>query len=200
MIIISHPHETTRDRILKAAILRFSIQSYEGTSLKDVASDVRVDAAYVHRCFGSKEKLFREVLRVVLQSARLSDDVDDIAAALAEDLLAPVSVHEVRPLDVVVRSFSSPEASNALRDAVGEHCLTPLASRGVKISDRKAALIIGAIGGIGIMRYVLASEPLLDGDDSALRDMIAHMVDAILDADEEEAPAALAFLEKNTFR
>ena len=37
------PEDTTRERILKAAILRFSTHSYEETGLRDIAADVGVD-------------------------------------------------------------------------------------------------------------------------------------------------------------
>ena len=61
------PEDTTRERILKAALLRFSTHSYEETGLRDIASDVGVDMAYVHRSFGSKEKLFREAVKAMLR-------------------------------------------------------------------------------------------------------------------------------------
>jgi AcrR family transcriptional regulator len=44
----------TRDRILNAAMERFSRTSYEQTGLRDIAADVGVDVAYVHRCFARK--------------------------------------------------------------------------------------------------------------------------------------------------
>ena len=39
-IIRSASNDTTRDRILKAAMLRFSTQSYEETGLREIAADV----------------------------------------------------------------------------------------------------------------------------------------------------------------
>ncbi len=62
-VIRPDANDTTRDRILKAAILRFSTHSYDHTGLRDIAADVGVDMAYVHRSFGSKEKLFYEAVK-----------------------------------------------------------------------------------------------------------------------------------------
>lgn len=44
--IDARPDDTTRERILKAAMLRFSTHSYEETGLRDLAADVGVDSAY----------------------------------------------------------------------------------------------------------------------------------------------------------
>ena len=53
----------TRHSILVAATRRFLQDSYECVGLRDIAGDVGVDVALVSRYFGSKEELFREVLR-----------------------------------------------------------------------------------------------------------------------------------------
>ncbi len=75
---------TTRERILEAAMLRFSKASYDATGLRDIAADVGCDVAYVHRCFGSKERLFAEVVGSALQSRRFLAEMDgDLPAALA---------------------------------------------------------------------------------------------------------------------
>ena len=66
-IIRPTAEDTTRERILKAAMLRFSTYSYEETGLRDIATDVGVDTAYVHRSFGSKEKLFREAVDAIVR-------------------------------------------------------------------------------------------------------------------------------------
>lgn len=53
----------TRRRIIDAAAARFARQSFEETGLREIAADAGVDVAYVHRSFGSKERLFEETLR-----------------------------------------------------------------------------------------------------------------------------------------
>ena len=54
---------TTRSEILCAARRRFLAESYENVGLRDIAGDVGVDVALVSRYFGSKDALFREVMR-----------------------------------------------------------------------------------------------------------------------------------------
>ena len=52
----------TRVRILDAARKRFSRDAYENVGTRDIAAEAGVDAALVNRYFGSKEKLFAEVI------------------------------------------------------------------------------------------------------------------------------------------
>src|ERR1700738_1364837 len=74
----------TRDRILNAAIERFTRTSYEQTGLRDIAADVGIDVAYVHRCFGSKKRLFAEAVRAAMQPADfLPGPARDFAGKLA---------------------------------------------------------------------------------------------------------------------
>src|SRR5919107_2606356 len=53
----------TRETLLLSARRRFLEESYDNVGLRDIARDASVDVALVGRYFGSKEELFREVLR-----------------------------------------------------------------------------------------------------------------------------------------
>lgn len=109
----------TRDRILNAAILRFARSSYESVGLRDIAADAGVDVAYVHRCFGSKERLFAESLEATMEPAKLfAGPPGDIADFLAKQIFARDGGrgrNTVGPLDIIIRSLSSVEASGVLR-------------------------------------------------------------------------------------
>ena len=58
---------TTRDRVLSAALAQFLTQPYDKATLRSIARDARVDVAYVHRLFRSKQALFAEVLSVIFE-------------------------------------------------------------------------------------------------------------------------------------
>ena len=53
----------TREAILEAATRRFATHSYEHAGVREIAADAGVTAALVNRYFGSKEKLFDEVIQ-----------------------------------------------------------------------------------------------------------------------------------------
>jgi AcrR family transcriptional regulator len=172
---------STRERILGLAIQRFSVNSYESTSLRELASAVGVDVAYVHRCFGSKEKLFAEAIRATIQPERvLGADVADIVTTLARDALQRADPDEVRPLDIVYRSFSSPDASRVLHDVIMQDLVAQIAERRPDASEREATLVIAFLAGLGILRDVIRAEPVLDKKGGELEMIVNDVIEGIL--------------------
>ena len=68
----------SRDVVLAAAKRRFATEGYEKTTLRAIANDAHVDPSMVLYLFGSKEELFRESLRLIM-------DPDELVAALTDD-------------------------------------------------------------------------------------------------------------------
>jgi AcrR family transcriptional regulator len=179
--IDTRPDDTTRERILKAAMLRFSTHSYEETGLRDLAADVGVDPAYVHRCFGSKEKLFREALKATLRPERIfAGEADDLPSTLAKEVLMERGANEIRPLDIVIRSFSSPDASRVLRDLLVEDFTTPLTEKRRSLSQKRAALIGAFLAGVGILRDVIRADALQEGEGSEVEEIIAGIIGELM--------------------
>ena len=52
----------TREAILQAATRRFTTEGYQRAGAREIAADAGVTAALVNRYFGSKVKLFAEVI------------------------------------------------------------------------------------------------------------------------------------------
>ena len=174
----------TRDRILDAAILRFSRQSYESTGLRDIAADVGVDVSYVHRCFGSKEQLFAEALDATIVPERLfAVATDDLPDFLAKQVFARDKTRgrsTVGPLDIIIRSLTSPEASRVLRDFVRNDFIHPLADKIDQQDKTRAAVVAALLAGIGIFRNVLRINPLLEGEGGELEQILAQTIAGLL--------------------
>ena len=178
---------TTRDLILDAAVLRFSRHSYEETALRDIAADVGVDVAYVHRCFGSKEQLFAQAVAAVIQPGQL---IQDAKGKLARTLARKAFAHDVvrkrgdiGPLDIVIRSLSSPDAASVLREFIMKDFIDPLAEALERPAYARAALIAAFLTGLGILRNVLAIDPLLEMRDGALEHLVTHVIQSMMDTD-----------------
>ncbi|KPF89991.1 TetR family transcriptional regulator [Rhodopseudomonas sp. AAP120] len=175
---------TTRDRILEAAILRFARQSYEATGLRDIAADVDVDVAYVHRCFGSKERLFAAAVEATLKpELLLSGTAADLAATLAHELFHHAEgygPHDVRPLDIVIHSLSSADASRVLRDVVARSFIEPLAAKLGHADALNASLITALLAGTGILRTVLGIAPLQETEGGRLEAMMTAALAGII--------------------
>ena len=188
------PKGTTRDRILDAAILRFSRHSYEATGLRDIAADVGVDVAYVHRCFGSKERLFAAAVEATFRpELMLTGEADDLAATLARELLNPADGYgpnEVRPLDIVIHSLSSADASRVLRDVVERSFIAPLAARLGHTDALNASLITALLAGTGILRTVLGIAPLQKMEGGRLEAMMAAALGGVIASAASTKPAS----------
>jgi AcrR family transcriptional regulator len=181
LLVTARPDDTTRERILKAAMLRFSTHSYEETGLRDLAADVGVDPAYVHRCFGSKEKLFHQAVKAALRPERLlGGEAEELAATLAREVLARRDANEIRPLDIVVRSFSSPDAARVLRDVLSKDFIDPLVARSVPLSKRRAALVGALLAGVGILRDVIRADPLLEDGSGETEEILTRAIETLI--------------------
>ena len=174
---------STRTRILDAAIRRFARFSYEETGLRDIADDVGVDVAYVHRSFGSKERLFAEAVRATAQAGRITAlDGANFASELARDFLAKdlVTEHGVRPLDISIRSLSSASAASVLREFILNDVIIPLNEKLEPPDERRAALVAALLVGLGIMKDVLKIDMLVSNDPGDLEALIRDAVASII--------------------
>lgn len=171
-----------RERILDAAAARFSRQSYDQTGLREIAADAGVDVAYVHRCFGSKEQLFHEALKCAVQMEKIFDAVGaDPARILAAHLLEEDEPDaKVRPMDILIRSLTSPKAAAVLRTAVMEDFVTPLGAHLDEDATQRAALAAALLMGIGILRDVLELPALSEGPGGALERSVAETLAVVL--------------------
>lgn len=176
--------QDTRSRILEAALLRFAQCSYEETRLRDIAADVGVDVALVHRTFGSKERLFEEVVTAACQARQLfSTERKELSARLTARLLEPSLDRVIRvvdPLDIFVRNLLSPEAIPILRAALARDVVEPLVPQLGDPAPQRAVLLAALLTGIGIFRHVLHVEPLLEEFDRDTEPLITRVMDVLI--------------------
>jgi len=155
----------TKQALLDAARARFLQESYENVGLRDIAGDVGVDVALVSRYFGSKEELFRAGLGVGQNKEILPADLPN---SQIPDYLARLFVQQgddgnehVERLLIILRSASSPTASQIVRQALREDVLQPLAEKlGGSRSELRASTSMAVWMGMTIMRIVMSVEPL----------------------------------------
>jgi AcrR family transcriptional regulator len=181
------PEESTRDRILAAAIAQFGTHSYEATGLRDIAAKVGVDVAYVHRCFGSKEQLFEESVKATLDRARnlakQSPDDSGPVDGLVRNLLRPrrrSGNTATTSFDIVIRSLSSPEAARVLRERAPDF-ITPLAKQFKHESEVRAALAMAVLTGIGILKDVIGVTALTEADAGELAPLVGRILEDLLE-------------------
>ena len=155
----------TREAILVSARSRFLDESYENVGLREIAGDAGVDVALIGRYFGSKEQLFHDVLRGMrcdwLDSTL---GVEELPAFLARMVLCNDEAEDREDLDrllIILRSASSPKASELVQAAFREDVIEPV-SRLLSGPDAelRVATAFSILTGISVMRTFMGVEPL----------------------------------------
>ncbi|MBM19481.1 MAG: TetR family transcriptional regulator [Stappia sp.] len=175
----------TRHRILAAAAMRFSQHSYDDTTLRDIAGDVGVDVALVHRAFGSKEELFKQAVRATLdgdfhKATQAEEPVLALAALFVRARCLPAT-ERIDPLNLFVRSLNSVRASPILRELVQHDFIEPLALQSEPNGELGAAMAMGCVAGIALLRDVLGVASLRDASSQDMEKMVARLIQACLE-------------------
>lgn len=175
----------TRERLLACARQRFLHESYENVGLRDIAGDAGVDVALVGRYFGSKEQLFRQVLRKDGAdwedlTAR-ADDLPSLLAELAAETDLTTDAVHIERLLIMLRSASSPQASTLVRSAFDEDVLGPLASLlSGPNSEVRAAMAMSVLMGATITRTIMKLHVLHECDGDAFKRRLRNLLTTAL--------------------
>ncbi|MGH3674479.1 MAG: TetR family transcriptional regulator [Mycobacterium sp.] len=187
----------SRDVVLAAAKKRFAMEGYEKTTLRAIAGDAHVDPSMVLYLFGSKADLFRESLRLVLDTDALvsalhggpADDAD-IGTRLVRTYLrmweTPDTATSMRAMLQAVTSNT--DAHDAFRAFVQSYVLTAVSGElGGDDTARLRAMLVGSqLVGTALIRYVIAVPPLATLSVDEVVRLIAPTVTRYLTADASE--------------
>lgn len=160
--------ESTYNALLTAARQRFAQQGYDGTTVRDIARDVGVDAALVFRYFGSKEDLFSLAMRGLTVDASALNDLppSDAAAMLLKDFAFgrwPEFDGE-HPIVAMLHSSGRPEVREQLCTDFTTDYLQALATSLGEDADLKAEILGSLLLGVAIMRSVLKTPALVQAE------------------------------------
>jgi AcrR family transcriptional regulator len=184
----------SREAVLAAAKQRFAAEGYEKTTLRAIAEDAHVDPSMVLYLFGSKEELFRESLRLILDPDVLvaaltgeTGECPDIGTRMVRTYLR---IWETRDTAASMRAMlqsatSNSDAHEAFRDFMQNYVLTAVSGvlGGGEQARLRAMLAASQLVGVAILRYVIQVPPLttLSGDE--IERLIAPTLTRYLTAD-----------------
>ena len=178
----------TRQAILGSARRAFAREGYDNVGLREIAGDAGVDPALVSRYFGGKEQLFKEAVQGEEQDLMVGVSRDGLAEHFADLLLddaqagCGTSDEKTDRLLILLRSASSPKASQILREAIDEDILQPVASvLGGGDAEVRASLCLALLMGVGILKSAMAFAPLCSEDRTSLRNRLVCLFDAALE-------------------
>ncbi|MFJ3672454.1 TetR family transcriptional regulator [Streptomyces sp. NPDC090106] len=175
----------TREAILGSAVNAFTRLGYDGAGVRAIAEDAGVTAMMVNRCFGSKEKLFAEVVDAsfaphTVVSDQLATLSRDIAKALVER--TGPGADELSPFLLTLRSAANARSAETARQGIERHVESHLAGlmTGARTRER-AALALSLILGVWLMRSIIGNTALVEADPDdltrRLEDLLARLLD-----------------------
>ncbi|MFE7314708.1 TetR family transcriptional regulator [Streptomyces sp. NPDC057555] len=173
----------TRTALRAAASFRFGKYGYEGTSVRDIAGDVGVDAALVYRYFGSKAALFNDVASTdEMFEPLLQEPLETIPDWFCAMLLGqPKEGDFPHPVLTVLRSSGRDEAVGRLRADLTEVFSKRLAARlGGPDADLRAELLAAWMLGTSLMRTEIRPPALVSVPDATLERYLRAGIEVLL--------------------
>jgi AcrR family transcriptional regulator len=187
----------SRDAVLSAAKQRFATEGYEKTTLRAIAQDAHVDPSMVLYLFGSKEELFRESLRLILDPEVLvaaltgaTDDDPDIGTRMVRTYLriweTPDTAASMRAM--LQSATSNSHAHDAFRGFMQNYVLTAVSGvlGGGEGARLRAMLAASQLVGTALLRYIIEVPPLATLPAEEVVRLIAPTVTRYLTADAAE--------------
>jgi TetR/AcrR family transcriptional regulator, regulator of cefoperazone and chloramphenicol sensitivity len=122
--VASQRSQRTRERLIEAAGKVFASRGYRGATMREIADRARVNLAAAHYHFGSKQDLYREVLREHFErlEARLFDEgggVDErLSGRPTRDALVELLRARIRALLDTLLGASDVHSTLVLREMV----------------------------------------------------------------------------------
>ena len=165
----------TRKAILASARRAFARAGYDGVGVREIAQGIGVTAMLINRYFGSKERLFAEVMAETMATPSiLTREIltsptpgPDLAAALVERTKAGAL-----PLDgflITLHSASSKRAAKIGRKQIENHHQKVMtAALTGALAPQRAALVLSLIAGFQVMRQMLGLSALAEAEPQAL--------------------------------
>jgi AcrR family transcriptional regulator len=165
----------SREEILAAARHRFSLEGYDGATIRGIAGEAGVDPALVRHYFGSKEHLFIAALDFPADPATVVPGIlaggrDGLGQRLATFFLETWDDPSGQPFIALMRSVAGNEdASEMLRQFISREVIGRIAAALDLDQPRLRAALAGAhLVGIAMMRYVIHLEPIASADRATL--------------------------------
>jgi hypothetical protein len=174
--------EATRVAILDAARAIFSEKGFDAAGTREIADRAGVNAALINRYFGSKEGLFAEAIPPTLVLDLLLAHGPDALGRTAAEIFVGKEKHDgYDPTFAVVRSAASPDAVPAMRAAIEDGMLSPLAAAldGADARER-AGLILSLIAGYDLVARIIGVDPVADGDGTTMRRLLRDTIDRLV--------------------
>jgi AcrR family transcriptional regulator len=150
--------------------------------VREIAAGAGVTAMLVNRYFGSKEKLFAEVVAETMMTPAILTQKVTRSPTLGEDLATAIIDQtrvDANPLDgfvIMLLSASNKRAAEIWREQVEAHhqkVMTEALSG--DLAAERAAMVLALIAGFQFMRQMIGLHALVEADPMTLRKILAPL-------------------------
>jgi AcrR family transcriptional regulator len=175
--------EATTRRILSAARELFAEHGYDHVTVRMIASAAGANVSLINRYFGSKARLFAEVLASESEiESVIEGDPGRLPQRLAAHMAYRLRVSASDPMTrVIERAGTSPQIKAVLRERVESAIAAPLGRHlSGPAAKERAMLATAIILGGGSLRRLLGTEPLRDADPACLEERLTAIFTACL--------------------
>jgi AcrR family transcriptional regulator len=177
----------TREAILGSARRAFARAGYDGAGVREIAAGAGVTAMLVNRYFGSKEKLFAEVVAETMTAPEILTRKVTSSPTLGEDLASAI-VDQTRvdatPLDgfvIMLRSASNKRAAEIWRGQVEAHHQKLMTEAlGGNFRVERAAMVLSLIAGFQFMRQMIGLYALAEADPMLLKEILTPLLQQLV--------------------
>jgi len=161
----------TRERILAAARNDFSKSGFDGTTIRAIAAQAKVDPALVLHYYESKDAIFREAVRFPVDPAEfipglVAPGVDGLGDRLVRFFVDTWDSPAGGAMLGVIRSVvANDDAATLMREFITREVLGRLAKAlDVDEPQLRASLAGAQLIGMAMLRYVVKVEPIASAD------------------------------------
>jgi AcrR family transcriptional regulator len=158
----------TREAIRDAASRLFAAHGYDRTSMRAVAAEAGVDPALITYFFGSKQRLFIDVVQLPVDPGEIipivfAGDRSTAGERLARVVLGVLDNEALRArvVGLVRAAASDPDAAVMARELISDQLVSRVVEQ-LDVDDgaRRASLVGSQIVGLVVARHVIGIEPL----------------------------------------
>ncbi len=178
----------TREAILTSARWAFARAGYDGVGVREIAKGAGVTAMLINRYFGSKERLFAEVVAQTMATPSiLTQEIITSPSPGAEIATALIKQTKsgATPLDgflITLHSASSKQAATIGREQIEKHHQKAMtaALRG-DLAPQRAAMVLSLIAGFQVMRQMIGLPALAKAKPDVLVNILGPVFQQLID-------------------
>lgn len=174
--------EASKAGILEAAREAFSKKSYDEVGLREIASAAHIDPALIIRYFGSKEGLFREIIKEQHHTEGLAGvPQEDLPRVFAELIFNESEGTNQKGILLLYLSSTSETAGPIIRESTEERLIKSIAPLlPGENRELRVEMLMAILGGLLMARHITKPQRIEKAERAELIEMVTPLLRQII--------------------